>query len=101
MDARILELSTKLEDLHPRMTRCHVVVTETDSHKSKGNLFEVHVDVHVPGHDIIATQQANEDAYLAVTQAFDVATRQLEETLQKQRGEVKAHRDDRGENATP
>jgi ribosome-associated translation inhibitor RaiA len=101
MDARIVELAAKLDDLHPRITRCHVVVSETDRHKQKGNLFEVHLDIHVPGHEVVATQKASEDAYVAITQAFEVATRQLEDAARIQRGEVKAHRPDRGETPNP
>lgn len=101
MDSRILELAAKLEDLHPRITRCHVVIDETDRHKSKGNLFEVHVDLHVPGNDIVATQQAHTDAYVAISQAFEVVTRQLEDMLRRQRGGAKAHRDDRTDTAPP
>jgi ribosome-associated translation inhibitor RaiA len=91
MDARILELASRLEDLNPRITRCHVVVVETDHHKHKGNLFEVHVDLHIPGHEIVATQQANEDAYVAINEAFEVATRQLEEAVRRRRGEMHRH----------
>ncbi len=101
MDARITELAAKLESLQPRMTRCHVTVTETDRHRQQGNLFEVHVDVHVPGHEIVASRKANEDCYLAIGEAFDAAARQLEDTLDKMRGEVKAHREERGDNAPP
>lgn len=101
MDARIIELVARLDDLHPRITRCHVVVDETDRHKSKGNLFEVHVDLHVPGSEIVATQHANEDAYVAITQAFEVVTRQLEDAVRRQRGEVKRHREPRGDNPIP
>ena len=91
MDARIIELAEKLDEFHPKITRCHVVVDEVDRHKSKGNLFEVHVDLHVPGREIVATKQAHEDAYTAITQAFDVVIRQLEDDIQKVRGEVKQH----------
>lgn len=101
MDARIVELASRLEDLHPRITRCHVVVDEVDRHKSKGNLFEVHLDLHIPGHEIVATRHANEDAYAAINEAFAVATRQLDDATRRQRGEVKAHRGDRTDNATP
>ena len=101
MDARIVELASRLDDLNPRITRCHVVVAETDQHKTKGNLFEVHVDLHIPGHEIVATQKASEDAYVAISEAFDVATRQLEDVMRRQRGEVKAHRDDRGDQPIP
>ena len=101
MDGRIRELAAKLEGLHPRITRCHVVVEETDRHKSKGNLFEVHVDIHVPGSEIVATRHAHEDAYVALGNAFDVVIRQLEDTVHRQRGEVKTHRDDRGDSPIP
>ena len=85
MDSRIRELAGKLDDLHPKITRCHVVVDETDRHKSKGNLFEVHVDLHVPGSEIVATQKSNADAYVAIHEAFDVVTRQLEDSIQRHR----------------
>ena len=101
MDARIVELASKLEDFHPHITRCHVVVAEADHHKHKGNLFEVHVDLHIPGHEIVATRHANQDAYVAISQAFEVATRQLEDIERRQRGEKKRHRDERGDTATP
>lgn len=101
MDAKIVELAGKLEEFSPRMTRCHVVVVETDRHKSKGNLFEVHLDLHIPGHEIVATQKANEDAYAAINEAFEVATRRLEDVMRRQRGDVKLHRDDRGDNPIP
>ena len=40
MDARILELAAKLDDLHPKITRCHVVV---DAHNEAGRRFWVHL----------------------------------------------------------
>ena len=101
MDAKISELAAKLEEFYPRITRCHVVVVESDHHKTKGNLFEVHVDLHIPGHEIVATQKAHEDAYAAINQAFEVAARQLEDVMRRQRGEVKAHREEPGDNPTP
>lgn len=99
MDAKIIEHASRLDDVNPRITRCHVIVSETDKHKSKGNCFEVHVDLHIPGHEIVATQKANADAYAAINEAFEVATRQLDDVMRRQRGEVKAHREERGDNA--
>ena len=101
MDARINELAAKLDEFHPRITRCHVVMVETDKHKHKGNLFECHLDLHVPGHEIVATEQPNEDAYVAITEAFAVAARQLEDVVRIERGEVKRHREERGDNPIP
>src|SRR5258706_11272997 len=101
MDSRIRELAAKLEDVYPRITRWHVVVDEIDRHKSKGNLFEVRIDVHVPGAEVVATQQAHQDAYVAIHEAFDAIARQLEATVRKQRGEVKnRNHEGRGDAAT-
>ena len=93
LDSRIRELCNKLEQFHPKITSCHVIVDEHDRHKSKGNLFEVRVDVHVPGREIVASRQQHEDPYAAVTDAFHVMERQLEEDIRKLRGEVKRHTD--------
>jgi ribosomal subunit interface protein len=101
MDSRIRELTAKLEEFHPKITSCHVVVDETDRHKNKGNLFQVRVDLHVPGREIVATRQQHEDAYVAISAAFDAVIRQLEDEIQKQRGEVKRHRKERGDNSRP
>ena len=93
LDARIRELTNKLEQFHPKITSCHVIVDERDRHKQKGNLFEVRVDIHVPGREIVASKQSHEDPYAAVTEAFHVMERQLEEDIRKVRGEVKRHAD--------
>jgi len=100
LDGRIVELTKKLEDSHPKITRCHVIVDELDRHKHKGNLFEARIDLHVPGHEL-ATHAQHEDAYAAVTQAFDQMWRQLEETTRITRGEVKRHGESRGNEAQP
>ena len=102
MDAKILELAKTLEALSPKITSCHVVVDETDRHKTKGNNFEVHVVLHVPGRgEIAATRHASEDAYLAINEAFDSVQRQLEKQTEIQRGDVKRHAEERGENPRP
>ena len=91
MDARIVERVQKLENHHPNITSCHVVVGEIDKHQSKGNHFEVRVDLHVPQHEIVSTKKEHEDAYVAITAAFDVVQRQLEEDIERKRGQVKRH----------
>jgi len=70
LDARIRELCNKLEQFHPKIMSCHVIVDERDRHKAKGNLFEVRIDVHVPGDEMVSHGQ-HEDAYTAVNLAFE------------------------------
>jgi len=101
MDARITGYAAKLEEFHPKITRCHVIVDERDRKKSKGNHFEVRIDLHVPGREIVASQKEHEDAYVAVHEAFEAVYRQLEEDIEKKRGEVKRHAPERGDEATP
>jgi ribosome-associated translation inhibitor RaiA len=53
------------------------------------------VDLRVPGREVVASLAHDEDVYVALRDAFDAATRQLEEVARVQRGEIKAH--DEGE----
>lgn len=85
MDARINELVARLASLNDRITAFHVVVDENDRHKTKGNLFEVRLDLHIPGQEIVATGQQDEDPYVALTRAFQAAERQLEDGMRKRR----------------
>jgi ribosome-associated translation inhibitor RaiA len=94
MDARIRELTSKLEDFHHNITSVHVVVDELDRHKHKGNLFGIRVDVHIPGAEIVATHQQDVDPYAAITSAFEVVVRQLEDSVRKKRADFKRHRDE-------
>jgi len=95
MDQRIQAHMGKLAELHPRITTCHVVVDEVD------RLFEIHIDVKAPRVEIAATRQRHEDPYVALDDAFDVMTRRIQDTLERQRGDVKHHEDERGDNAAP
>jgi len=101
MDERIRELSEKLLQIHPRITSCHVIVDELDRHKDQGRIFEVRVDVKAPRAEIVANHQRHEDPYVAMRDAFDAVLRQLTETVDKQRGEIKSHREERGDNSRP
>ena len=97
LDTRIAELASKLNELNPRITSCHVVVDEVDRHKSKGNQFEVHVVLHVPGRgEVVSSRHSHEDPYLAVNEAFSAVGRELEKAVEIQRGDVKRHANDRG-----
>ncbi len=100
-DAKILDYTNKLEEFHPKITSCHVIVDERDRKKRKGNHFEVRVDIHVPGRELVASLQEHEDPYVALHEAYQVLFRQLDEELEKRRGEVKQHREERGDDAAP
>ena len=89
MDAKIRELAAKLGEFNPKITSCHVVVGESDRHRHKGNHFEVHVDIHVPGADVVSCIKDNEDPYVALHDAFHVLRRTLDEQLERKRGDTR------------
>jgi ribosomal subunit interface protein len=91
VEARIRAKAAKLEEFHPRITSCHVVVEELDRHHHQGRQFTVRLDIHVPGHELVIDRDHHEDVYVALRDAFNAAQRKLQDTARAQRREVKAH----------
>ena len=91
LEARIREKAAKLEQFFPHITSCRVVVEEQRLHQHQGRLFNVRIDLHIPGHELVVNAEHNEDAFVAVRDAFGDAQRQLEESAKVMHGEVKAH----------
>lgn len=96
IEERIRERAERLAHFADRITHCHVVVQAPHRHQHQGRLYQVHVDLSVPGAHLAVTRQpesrhTHEDVYVAVRDAFDAARRQLEDHIRRQRGEVKSH----------
>ncbi|OFZ71560.1 MAG: 30S ribosomal protein S30 [Betaproteobacteria bacterium RBG_16_64_9] len=91
LEARIRKKAAKLEEFHPRITRCRVMVEEARKHHHRGRQFSVRLDVRVPGREIAVTREHDEDVYVALRDAFDDAGRQLEDVAREMRGDIKAH----------
>ncbi len=94
--ARIQEHAEKLARFHDRIMSCHVVVQAPHRHHHKGRLYEVRVDVKIPGHEITVHRDptehhAHEDVNVAVRDAFNAVARRLEDTVRERRGDVKTH----------
>lgn len=87
----LLKKCQKLEKFHRRIQSCHVIVGIPQKHKHQGKLFDVHIDLTVPGKEVVVNRKQNEDVYVAIRSAFAAATRQLEQHAQKKRGAVKHH----------
>jgi len=91
VETRIRAKAAKLEEFHPRITSCHVVVEELDRHRHQGKQFTVRLDIRVPGHEVVIDRDHHEDIYVALRDAFNAAGRKLEDVARAQRGEVKMH----------
>lgn len=96
VEADVREKVAKLEHFCDRITSCRVVIEAPHQHQHKGNLYQVRIDITVPGREIAVTHEgpknhAHEDVYVAVRDAFNAAGRQLEDYARKIRGQVKHH----------
>lgn len=83
--------AAKLEQFHPRLTSCRVVIEQPAHHKTKGKEFVVRIDLTAPGGEIAVNRDHAEDVYVALRDAFDAARRKLEDFAREQRGDVKRH----------
>ena len=79
LDAHIREKAQKLEQVFSDIISCRVVVEQPAKHQHQGKPFNIHIDLGVPGKEIVVDRQENEDAYVALSDAFDAAKRQLED----------------------
>lgn len=91
LDARIRDKAARLEDFHPHLISCRVVVEERHRHHQQGKQFTVSIDARVPGREVLVNRDHHEDVYVALRDAFEAAGRKLEEVARLQRGDVKAH----------
>jgi ribosomal subunit interface protein len=91
LDARIREKVARLERFQSRITSCRVTVAGPGQHRRRGSPIEVRLDVRVPGRPgIVVNRQHEADVFVALRDAFDAASRQLEETFHESRPDAGA-----------
>lgn len=91
LESAIRERAAKLDQVFPNLTSCRVVVEGETANKNQGNRYAVRIDVHAPGHEFAVTRHRDEDAYVAMRDAFAAAQRKLDDLSREMRGEVKTH----------
>jgi len=96
LEARIRQRAEELDQFFDRIIGCRVVVECENRRRQQGNLFEVRIDLTIPGHEIVvgrerSSNHAHEDPHVAVRDAFDAARRVLEDHARRDRGEAKTH----------
>ncbi len=96
IEDNIKQRCKRLESLSDEITFCHVVVSAPHQHQHKGNHYEVHVELRVPGTELAVTKNtgvsdAHEDLYVALRDAFEALERQLNRWKEKRRSDVKEH----------
>jgi ribosomal subunit interface protein len=92
VEEHVRDMVAKLVRLHPRITGCRVTLALPHNHQQQGRRFDVHVELSVPGRELVVNRApGQEDMYAALRDAFDAARRQLDDHERAQRGEVKHH----------
>ena len=95
VEARVREKVAKLEQVFDRITSCRVTIEAINRQHVKGNLYRVQVEVGVPGRQVVAgnsaKNQAHEDVYVSLRDAFNAARRRLDDHSRRRSGRVKTH----------
>jgi cold shock CspA family protein/ribosome-associated translation inhibitor RaiA len=80
----------KLEVFYARITSCRVMI-EVPQRFPAGTpiVYNVRVDIRVPGEEIVIRRQAHPELHTAIQDAFDTAGRRLQDYARRARGDVK------------
>ena len=101
IEARVRERVEKLNRFYDRLVSCRVSIEAPHKQHQKGNIYEVRIDMSVPGDELVVSQGPHRpqekyhdpDLYTILNEAFDVAERQLKD--------FKARRKDNSREARP
>lgn len=75
----------KLELFCPEIMACLVVIELAHKHRRQGRPFAVRLSVTLPGRELAVSRVENEDAYVALRDAFDGMKRQVADAMQRMR----------------
>lgn len=119
LEAVVHKEAAKLEKFYPRIMSCRVSIELPEHRRRFGTLHRIRIDLGLPGGELVVKSEPNlrdsipEEARkatkqlevntphkhieLAIRDAFRSARRQLEDYARRQRGDVKAHEDNRAQ----
>ena len=80
----------KLERFYKHISACRVLIEQPHHHMQSGEHFHVRIDLTVPGDELMVEREPSlrsrhEDAYVAVTDAFRAARRELQDYVRRRR----------------
>ncbi len=96
VEAKIREKAGKLDRFHSHIMSCRVAVEAEHHRHHQGNQYHIRIDITTPRKEIVISREhhdkkAYEDIYVAIRDAFNAATRLLEDYARIERGNVKTH----------
>jgi cold shock CspA family protein len=92
----IRDRAIRLDRYCDHIMSCRVVIDMPHKHHRTGNLYQIRLDITVPGDEIAVTREAPEHEAAkgltaAIKDAFNAADRLLEDYVRRQRQDVKHH----------
>ena len=100
VETKVREKYAKLQRHFDRMSACRVVLEAPNRNAAKAKVFQVKIEISVPGQQPIIINHdregasAQEDLSLAIRDAFDAATRRVDDLATKlsERGKIERAR---------
>lgn len=88
VEERIRSKAAKLSQFHDRILGCHVTVAAPPAHQHKGELYDVKIELSLPGKQLVVSKvagddHAHEDIYVTIRDAFQAMTRQISQYSKK------------------
>jgi ribosome-associated translation inhibitor RaiA len=91
LEADIRRRAQALDRFAADLMACRVEVAMLHKHRHQGQPFAVRLHVTLSGHELTVDHVQHEDLRVALRDAFADVRRQIEDTVRRRRGEVKAH----------
>lgn len=89
IDGAITRRVQKLEQFSDQLIGCRVVVEVPHRHHHKGFQYNVHIDLSLPGRELVVKREWHTDLYVAIREAFEIARRQLATVTGRRRDSAK------------
>ena len=90
-EALIRDKALKLDRFYDQIIGCRVKVDVPHRSQRRGIMYNVRIDITVPGGELIVKREPDEDLHVAIVNSFETAQRRVTEYAERQRGEVKTH----------
>lgn len=81
LDSAARAKAAKLDQFRPDIMACRVTIELADRHRQQGRTLAVRVHVSLPGQELSVDRVHDEDAYVALRDAFDDMKRQLQDSV--------------------
>lgn len=98
LEDHIKKKINSLEKFAGCITGCRVVVESPHKHAHKGRLYEVLIDLTLPGHEIVVNRHSqlnhsHEDVYVAISDSFKEVKRRLQDSIRHDQTKARQSRE--------